>query len=59
MTRDPYANDLTPYEQMIREREMTEEITRQREEMKRSAWARSEPHRRISEQWFREWMKRQ
>ncbi len=38
---------------MIREREMTEEIARQREEAKREAWARSEPHRRISEQWLR------
>ena len=54
MTRDPYANDLTPYEQMIREREMAEEIARQREEAKRLAWSRSEPQRRISEQWFRE-----
>ncbi len=59
MTRDPYTNDLTPYEQMIRERAMTEEISRQREEARRSVWAWSEQHRKVSEQWFREWMKRQ
>lgn len=56
MPRNPYANDLTPYERMKQEREMTEEIARQREEAKREAWARSEPHRRISEQWLRKVM---
>jgi len=39
---------------MIREREMAEEIARQREEAKRLAWSRSEPQRRISEQLLRE-----
>ncbi len=56
MTRNPYANDLTPYERMKQEREMTEEIARQREEAKREAWARSEPRHRISEQWLRKMM---
>ena len=56
MPRNPYANDLTPYERMKQEREMTEEIARQREEAKRMAWAQSEPHHWISEQWLRKVM---